>query len=199
MRSVVFRAPWLVVLLLVLGLAGCASNKSEEMKHYFDMYTQQYFDAMNEAKAAYADGNTRKAIKLYKKAAGLISTQPEPWYRIAYINFERHEYGRAITGARETLKRDPSYVDAQSILTVSGLRVAIEALDYLDKGAGSGPVYQRAEKLANQMRDVLSEDALVAPQATSTHHTKTVQHHERATSKEQKSVPLVPYNPFQSL
>lgn len=192
--------------LLVLGLTGCASHNTKPSDQ-----TMDYSGTMQQASARYDAHNFAGAKELYQKAADLNPTRAEPWYQIARINFNEQSYGRAIIGAEEALKRDPSQTDAQSILTIAGLRVAIEALGRLHADTKlEGPAHSEAEKLASKMREVLGQDVLIPPEdahKTRRRRTRTATRHRVAkkppakkapAKKEAKSAPTS-NNPFQSL
>lgn len=150
----------LLVSLPLLGLTGCASHKTKP-----DNQGPGYSETMQAAAARYEAHDFAGAKDLYQKAADLNPTRAEPWYQMARISFNDQNYGRAIIGAEEALKRDPSQTDAQSILTIAGLRVAIEALGRLHEDTKlEGPAHNEAEKLAGKMREVLGQDVLVPPQ-----------------------------------
>jgi len=193
--------------LIVLGLTGCVSHRAKPAAP-----APSYADTMKQARALFNAHDTAGAKDLYKKAADLNPARAEPWYQLSRINFNEQNYGRAIIGAEEALKRDPSQTDAQSILTIAGLRVAIEALGRLHEDTKlEGPAHNEAEKLASKMREVLGQDVLVPPQESTRHKRRTRRSRpvtrtrvaDKATSKpdtsNEKSSAPSSSNPFQSL
>lgn len=122
-----------------------------------------YGEVMKTARADLSDGNVQGARKHFSEAASIDPAKAEPWHQLASIEFDRRNYGRAITNAEEALHRDGSSSDVRSILTVAGLRVAMESLGRMRDNADlKASVHDEAEVLAEKMRKVLDEDSLVA-------------------------------------
>jgi tetratricopeptide (TPR) repeat protein len=153
---------------LIPALAGCSMLHRSKPKpappaHPYDQLMQQ-------ADARYNAQDVDGAKALYSKAAATDPTRETPWYRLAQINFDQQNYGRAIVDAQEVLQRNPSDTNAESILTIAGLRVAVEALGRLhDETNQQGPAHVEAEKLAAKMRETLGQDVLVPPTAQPDH------------------------------
>lgn len=136
-------------------LAGCQTNTKPPPPPVYSQLMQQ-------AEANVTAQNVDGARLYFHKAAMADPTHKEPWYRLAQLDFNEQNYGDAIVSSQEVLQRDPSDMDAESILTVSGLRVAMDALGRLhDEANLKGPAHQEAEKLAMKLRDTLGEDVLV--------------------------------------
>lgn len=145
---------------LVLALVGCALHGTRPDK----AQVPDYSVVMQRAQARYEARDFNGAKELYKEATKADPTRSAPWYRLAQIHFDEQNYGRAIVDSREVLRRDPSDTGAQSILTISGLRVSIEALGLMQSQSGlHGTAHEVAEKLASKMREVLGQDVLVPP------------------------------------
>lgn len=181
---------------IVVGLAGCAANTPKPPP------PPNYGQLMQQADARYAVQDFDGATVLYKKAAAADPAREVPWYRMAKISFDQQNYGRAIVDAQEALRRDPTDKKAESILTVSGLRVAVEALGRLhDEANDEGPAHMEAENLAKAMRATLGQDVLVPPKSRSrrrrVYHHKDVAH-EAAPAAAAPAAPASS-NPFQSL
>lgn len=125
--------------------------------------------AVTEANSAQAAGQTEQALSLFKDAANKFPTDKTPWLRIAQIKFDSASYGEAIINALEALQRDPTDKIANSIVTVSGLRLATKSLaDLRTQNALSGTVKNEAQDLAKLLRENLGETVLVpAPLVTS--------------------------------
>lgn len=160
---------------------------------------------MQEAQARYDQRDVAEATQLYRRAADLDPLAAEPWSRLAHIDFQRRHYGYAIVYAHEALRREPLDSSTQSLLTVSGLRAAGDALEQLRSEADeNGPAHTEALNLAARMRDVLGQDALVPPAP----RRKAKSRVRRRPSKPAAVIdgghpdagPLpVPANPFQAL
>jgi len=153
--------------LAALLLAGCQTNTRPTPG---PSYTQ----LMQQAEADITAQNVDGARGYFHKAAMADPTHKEPWYRLAQLDFNQQNYGAAIVDSQEVLQRDPSDMDAESILTVSGLRVAMDALGRLhDESNLKGPAHQEAEKLAAKLRETLGQDELVPKKA----HPARTRHH----------------------
>jgi outer membrane protein assembly factor BamD (BamD/ComL family) len=157
----VVHTRFLALLLLVPLFAGCAANNTKPKPAIatYDQYIQQ-------ADARYQAQDIEGAKALYSKAAAADPTKEVPWYRLAQINFDQQNYGQAIVDAQEVLRRNPANTDAESLMTIAGLRVAVDALGRLhDEANQHGPAHLEAEKLAAKMRETLGQDVLVPPAA----------------------------------
>lgn len=153
------RATALALLIPVLA-AGCSTANTKPKPVPAPTYDQ----LMQQAAARFDAQDANGAKALYSKAAERDPTRPTPWYRLAQINFDQQNYGRAIVDAQEVLQRNPADTNAESILTIAGLRVAVEALGRLhDETNLQGPAHAEAEKLAAKMRETLGQDVLVPP------------------------------------
>jgi tetratricopeptide (TPR) repeat protein len=148
-----------VALALASAVAGCAENKPKPAPP-----PPSYDQLMQQADARFNAQDVDGAKGLYVKAAAADPTHKEPWYRLAQIDFDQQSYGKAIVDAQEVLQRDPTDVNAESILTIAGLRVAVDALGRLhDESDQQGPAHMEAVKLAAKMRETLGQDVLVPP------------------------------------
>lgn len=203
-------AVWRVglVMLAVLLFAGCSS-------HAVKPKTAGYSQLMQQAQTSQSVGNLEDAKKYYNEAASVDPTQGAPWYQMARIEFSQQNYGLSIVDAREAIRRNPDNTEAQSILTVSGLRVAVQALGSLhDETDPEGPAHQEAMQLAAKMRHVLGQQVLVPPAATTdetarrahaqrTHrrvHRRSAPRQHAAPKTEAKAAPTKTYsNPFEAL
>lgn len=100
----------------------------------------------------------------FRKASDADPTAKEPWRRLAELDFNAQEYGPAIVEAQEVLKRDPMDTTAQSVLTVSGLRVALDALGMIHRETDpKGPAHLEAARVARKLRETLGQDVLSPP------------------------------------
>lgn len=171
--------PRLLVVGAVLCLAACASNKPKPEPPP-PPTTEQL---MSQADSAAAAGQREQALTLLDTAAKNDPTSKQPWLRTAQIQFDSANYGQAIIAGQEALQRDPTDKTANSIITVSGLRVATRALAALrDQSNLTGSVRTEAETLARTMRENLGEDVLIpqpavpvaaaAPRPVPHHHSR---------------------------
>jgi uncharacterized protein YceK len=143
-------------------LSGCATEPAKTTKTESSSTTlASNIEAANNAQIA---GQSEQAMTLLKSAATRFPADKAPWVRMAQIKFERADYGGAIIDSLEVLQRDPADKVANSILTVSGLRLSIKALsDLRTQNALSGTVKSETQDLAKLLRENLGETVLVPP------------------------------------
>lgn len=132
-----------VVAFLALGLADPASAARKKRP-------AGYEQLMEAAEAEINAGRIEAGLAGFNSAAMADPTRKEPWVRSAQLQFDAGNYGRAIVAAEEVLKRDPVDLVADSVLTVSGLRVAAESLKRLQGGGAIASESARRE--AEQLR-----------------------------------------------
>jgi len=135
----------------VAALAGCASAPPAPppVKAPVTMASM-----MSEAEAAIKLGNNELGVVMFKSAAASFPTEKGPRLRAAQVQFDCHNYGEAITLAREVLERDADDMLANSIMAVSGLRVSSRALTELAaKNNLTGHVRAEAQDLAKMLRE----------------------------------------------
>ncbi|MEO5795090.1 MAG: hypothetical protein ABIP34_09305 [Rhodoferax sp.] len=159
------KCKW-VSLSLLVGLLGACAAPAKVVEPEAAKVTLE--SSLAEANSAQAAGQTDQAVILLKGATNKFPTDKTPWLRIAQIKFDSANYGEAITNALEALQRDPTDKIANSIVTVSGLRLATKSLsDLRTQNALSGTVKNEAQDLAKILRENLGETVLVpAPAAT---------------------------------
>lgn len=117
---------------------------------------------IEQAQAARQSGDLTKATALLQDAATANPTSKQPWVKLAQMQFEANNYSAAIVAAEEALQRDATDPTALSVMSVSGLRIAANALQQLRKGSAvSGSTRAEAEALARTIRESLGEDVLV--------------------------------------
>lgn len=122
---------------------------------------------MSQAGAVEKTGTKASAIAQYEEAAKLYPSSKLPWVRIAQIQYEALNYGEAIVAAQQAVARDGKDKVAQSILSVSGLRVSSKALaDLSRQNEVDGPVKLEAQNLARLIRESLGERVLVPASST---------------------------------
>lgn len=150
----------LATLVLAVGLSACNTLPSN------DTGALGYTGLLDVAEADVAAGRVEAALVAFDNAAQADPTRKEPWLRTAQLQFDAGNYGRAIVAAQEVLQRDPTDLVADSVLTVSGLRIASESLQRLQgNGAlASNTARAEAERLAATMRSTMGEDILDAGQ-----------------------------------
>jgi tetratricopeptide (TPR) repeat protein len=141
-----------------IALAGCAGNPPAAPVKSTAAVAEQVF---TEADAAIAAKQEEKAYAMLRLAADAHPVDKRPWVKMAQIRFNAGVYGEAITNAHEALERDPDDALAHSIVAVSGLRVASEALaDLTRQNNLSGDVKSEAQDLAKLLRTTLGEPVL---------------------------------------
>jgi tetratricopeptide (TPR) repeat protein len=148
MKSIVLAAVCrpLTAIVLIAGLGACSSLPRKDRADYAQL--------LNAAEAEVTAGRIESALIRFDQAAKADPTRKEPWVRSAQLQFDAGNHGRAIVAAEEVLQRDPSDEVADSVLTVSGLRIAAESLQRLQgNGAlASETARAEAEHLAATMR-----------------------------------------------
>lgn len=146
-----------VVPALIVTLSACQQAPTRSALAPYDMW-------MANAEAGIRAQNVTSAKANFHKAAEAEPKAKEPWRRLAELDFNAQDYGPAITEAQEVLKRDPMDSTAQSVLTVSGLRVAIDALGMIHSESDpKGPAHLEAAKVAQKLRETLGQDLLAPP------------------------------------
>lgn len=141
-------------------LSACASLQPEAVVKPIAALDSVLADA----DAALAAGQSEKAFALLERAGTSYPADKAPWLRMAQLRFDGSNYGEAIVNALEALERDPDDLLANSIVAVSGLRVASKALaDLTLKNNLSGTVRTEAQDLAKLLRASLGEEVLVPP------------------------------------
>lgn len=117
---------------------------------------------MTEAAKARQEGARGLERETYRKAAQAYPTSKEPWLKLAEGYFDQQDYGNAILSAQEVLQRDASDKVANSLLAVSGLRVASSALSALRQRQDlSADTRDQAQDVVKTLREVLGEPVLV--------------------------------------
>ncbi|MDE2430251.1 MAG: hypothetical protein KGM99_16130 [Burkholderiales bacterium] len=125
---------------------------------------------MSQSAAAYKEGKMDAAMKLLRDAASTYPTEKSPWLQMAQIKFDASSYGEAIINAQEALQRDPVNQLANSIISVSGLRLSTKALaDLSQQNNLSAPLKTEAQDLTKLLRESLGETVLVPPPPQKVH------------------------------
>lgn len=140
----------------LLLLSACATTSSPERAQ------AQLESLTKEADAQLSNGQKDKAVALLNQAAKEQPTSMVPWLKMANIWFSDGNYPATIQAANEALQRDPANQEAKSLLVVSGLRVAANAVSGLrSSNTVNSNVRGEAESLTNSLRTVLGEKVLV--------------------------------------
>ena len=142
---------WLIAIIFATTLASCASGGGSKKAG------NDYATLLRNAEAQVSAGRMEQALAGFNAASQVDPTRKEPWLRSAQLQFDLRNYGRAIVAAEEVLKRDPNDQIADSVLTVSGLRVASTSLARLQAtGALSSPTAQKeAKDLVTSLRNTM--------------------------------------------
>ena len=151
---------------LIVGVSGCAipPNQAEADAK---SKAPELATLMGQAATTEKTGTKASAISLYEEAAKLYPSSKMPWIRIAQIQYESLNYGEAIVAAQQAVARDGKDKVAQSILSVSGLRVSSKALaDLSRQNEVDGSVKLEAQNLARLIRESLGERVLVPTNPT---------------------------------
>ncbi len=154
------RALCAIVLVSAALLLSACGSMGGSRKSSSGGYNQLMVDADTHVKS----GRFEAALDTLAQAAKADPSRKEPWVRSAQIYFDTSNFSRAIVSAEEALQRDPRDVTADSVLTVSGFRVASQSLQRLQNNGGlrSDAARKDAQQLAATVRSLLS-DAGVRP------------------------------------
>lgn len=121
-------------------------------------------ELMAQADKASTGGQKEQALKLLKQAAEANPKETKPWLDSAQINFDGGKYGEAILDAQQGLARDPTSVKGHSIIAISGLRLATEAVDNLVKQNNlTGTTKTESQELAKLLRESVGETVIIKP------------------------------------
>ncbi|RJS91699.1 hypothetical protein D3260_14740 [Salinisphaera sp. Q1T1-3] len=169
-----------VGLAVVLLLSGCASmGESEHLTHD---------QLMNQAANRAADGDSTDAISLFEKAAKADPVDPTPWVGIAKLHFDNSDYVKALTASEEAISRDGQNNQANSIALVSSLRLAEASLATLQNQSDlKGSMRQRANQLADQLRETLGESILPAGESEDSGKSQTTRKRRRSSTRHSSS------------
>ncbi|BEV17355.1 tetratricopeptide repeat protein [Herbaspirillum sp. DW155] len=164
MRASKLKSGLIIPALLAVMLAGCANTQTKPSPE--DEAKNTLESGVAQANTAQAEGKSDEAVSVLKVVASRFPADKTPWVRIAQIRFDAGDYSDAIVNAQEALKRDPADKVANSIVTVSGLRLATKALgDLRSQNALNGSVKTEAQDLTKILRESLGENTLVPPPA----------------------------------
>lgn len=142
---------------LLAGLTACSTAPKVPPAPQLD-------ELLSEASKAAASGNKEQAITLWKQSAAAFPSEKTPWSAIAQTRYDAEQYGDAIAAAQEVLVRDPNDKLANSIIAISGLRLATRALNDLSRQNNlSGSIKSESQGLARLLRESLGETELIRP------------------------------------
>lgn len=176
---------WLIAIFFATTLASCASGGGSKKAG------NDYATLLRNAEAQLSAGHVEQALVGFNAASQADPTRKEPWLRSAQLQFDAGNYGRAIVAAEEVLKRDPSDKIADSVLTVSGLRVASKSLARLQgNGALSSSTAQKeARDLVTTLRNTMGNDFVAGEDA------KPARPTPKPASRPSKKPPATPAAP----
>lgn len=155
------------VVFALVGMAGCSETsqpvKIVPVESYPEPITAIPLENMLiKADSEVSSGHLVKAAEQLKVAAQSYPSDKEPRLKLAQLFFDNGDYAKAIVEAEEALKRDPLDQAADSIVVVSGLRLAISALNDLKKQNHlNGSIGVEAQNLAKLLRASLGEKVLL--------------------------------------
>ncbi len=150
----------LLLCAVVLAITACGSaakNSTSESKS-----AQELVLLMDEAAALEKSGQKVVSLQKYADVTKIYPASKLPWLKIAQIHYDAMDYGQAIVAAQQVIARDDSDKLANSILSVSALRIATKSLSDLKRqNELTGTVRADAQQLANTLRESLGERVLV--------------------------------------
>jgi tetratricopeptide (TPR) repeat protein len=179
---------------LALALSACSTTAPVKLPD-----PPTLAEMLDKAGHASSTGNKEQAIDLWKQAATAFPADKSPWTHIAQTRYEAGQYGDAIQAALEVLVRDPNDKLANSIVAISGLRLATRAIGDLSRQNNlNGSLKSESQELAKLLRENLGESVLVPPPPA-----PPVAQRERpvrtAKKKAARSDSSASANPFQAL
>lgn len=156
-----FSLLYISTLSICVALVGCGTQpKAGEPDSKSKVV--ELDNLMSQAGVIEKSGSKSEATARYEEIAKQYPSSKLPWSRIAQIQFESLNYGEAIVAAQQVIARDDKDKLAQSILSVSGLRVSTKALSDLSRqNELDGTVKSEAQSLAKLIRESLGEKVLV--------------------------------------
>lgn len=138
LRSVLIQ---LLVVLLALGLWGCAQSSVEE--------TRELLSVREAAAVAYSDNRCDDALRLYGQLVQELPEYPHAWLRIGNCHAKSKRLSQAVVAYQTALQFNPkdrkawynlAYVQAQILgLTVAEMQTQVDSTD---------PAAQRIRQLA---------------------------------------------------
>lgn len=156
---------------LSASLAGCASTAttggpisktSDKAKVVAPAKSESVMMSIEKANALYAANKPDEAAAELNRIAAAYPTNKSPWLRMAQVSFDAGTYSDAIIKAQEVLKRDSQDKVANSIIVVSGLRLAVKSLsDLRTQNEVTPSLKNDAEELAKTLRESLGENSLL--------------------------------------
>lgn len=159
------------------------------------------------AESQVASSNFAEAMRTFESAAKADPTRKEPWVRLAQLNFDTGQFGRAIVAAEEALSRDPADKVAESVLTVGGFRVATQSLQRLQSSGvlTTEAAQHEARQLATVMRDTMGPEFAGATEPAPERTSRRPARRRAAPAAEPAAAPAAPAskpkpaNPFDKL
>jgi tetratricopeptide (TPR) repeat protein len=145
----------------LLVLTACSSvPKSDALQNAPATVSMEEW--MSRGTAAAQSGYSAKAREAWRSAAQNYPAARQPWLKISEDYFNTGDYGNAVIAAQEALQREPYDRFANSIIAVSGLRLAASSLRVLrDENNYAVGSREEAINLTRTLRDALGESALI--------------------------------------
>lgn len=185
---------WGLMGMVGLLLSAC-STESRLVKQFVPM-EKITVEAESDAKK----GQVAQALAALRAAATAHPAEKLPWLTAAQINFDQGKYGDAIVAALAALERDPHDKLANSLVTVSGLRLSTAALaELVQKDNLASNTKAEAQELARLLRSNLGEDVLVPQPAGKAVARGTRPTERRPFPPSPKAGPATSNDPFASL
>lgn len=139
--------PRLAGALLVLALAGCASNSTSRGTGLDSMLA---IDQL--AEEAYAAGRHEDAAELYTMLAEALPSESRYWYRLANALYRTDHLDMAAIAYAQALALDPDNERAWHNLGVVRMHQAQESFRHAVAGSRAGePVSEESLRLARQL------------------------------------------------
>ncbi len=141
-------------LLMTGGLGGCATLPWTSAPNYEK--------SLVIAEAARQAGETESALAAYRQAVAQEPSLPHPWRQIARMQTQDGQWAQAFAAAQRVLELEPDDAEAGELLVRSGLRVAGQALRYLQDGSAEqiGVNREQGEALLAQLVKIFGVDAI---------------------------------------
>lgn len=168
------------IAMLMAACSGFGGGKKEKVP--------DYQVSLENAEASVAAGGIDAALVAFHQAAHVDPTKKDAWVRIAQLEFDRSNYPSAIIAAQEVLKRDPSDLIADSVLTVSGFRMAQESLRRLQAGGAieSAGAQNEARILMDALRSSIGKPEQTSEQGTAGRRAATASNRRSNASRSQQ-------------
>lgn len=144
----------ILIIVLALILAGCASQSILEQEGEVDL-----FDLREQADEAYEKGDMDTSEKHYSALVKEVPSEAKPWFRLANIYARTERPGAAVRAYREALIRDPEMSKAWYNMGIVQLREAAHSFNELQVYADpDDPLYTQGKALLNGIIKMIGDD-----------------------------------------